>query len=117
MKLLILAGVLATGTVFLVPKQKKIIGTWVLDAKEKKSEAAVLRIQMAEGYFTAKLDMPEQEVYDKPVALQVAKDSIKIWLDNKKTCFIKAAVNDSVFIGNSFVGDKSETVKFCRIKN
>jgi hypothetical protein len=117
MKLLLLLGVLATGTIFFVPKQKNITGTWVLDAKEKKCEAAVLRIQMAEGYFTAKLDIPEQEVYDKPVALQVAKDSIKIWLDKGKTCFIKAVVTDSVFIGKSFIGDKSETVRFYRANN
>jgi hypothetical protein len=61
--------------------------------------------------------MPEQQVYDKPVALLVAKDSIKIWLDNAKTCFIKAAVKDSVFIGKSFVGDKCETLQFYRANN
>jgi hypothetical protein len=92
MKLLILFSALATGTVFLMPRQKNIAGTRVLDTKEKKCEAAILRIQIAEGCFAAKLDMPEQQVYDKPVAVQVAKDSIKIWLDNAKTCFIKAAV-------------------------
>jgi hypothetical protein len=117
MKLLILLGLLATGTLFLTPRQKNVTGTWVLDTKEKKCEAAVLRIQLAESYFSGKLDMPEQQVYDKPVGVQVATDSIKIWLDSDKTCFIKAVIADSVFIGRSFIGNKSEAVRFYRVNN
>ena len=117
MKLLILIGVLATGTVFLMPKQKDIAGTWVLDTKERKWEAAVLRIQMAEGYFTGRLDIPEQEVYDKPVFIQMKKDSIKIVLDNRQSCFIEAAVTDSVLSGKSVICGMARPVRFYRQKN
>jgi hypothetical protein len=117
MKLLILIGALATGTVFLVPRQKNITGTWVLDTKEKKCEAAVLRIQLAEGYYAGKLDIPEQQVYDKPVAVQIRKEKVKIWLDDKKTCFIEATISDSVLVGNSVVDHKSKPVKFYKARS
>jgi hypothetical protein len=116
MKLLILICVLATGTVFLMPKQKDIAGTWVLDTKERKWEVAVLRIQMAEGYFTGRLDIPEQQVYDKPVSVQIKKDSIKIGLDDRGSCFIEAAVTDSVLSGRSVICGMTKAVRFYRQK-
>jgi len=117
MKLLILLAVLATGTVFFVPQQKNITGTWVLDTKEKKCEAAVLRIQLGEGYYVAKLDIPEQQVYDKPVSIRIRKEKVKIWLDDNKACFIEATISDSILIGNSVVDHKSEPVKFYKAKS
>ena len=117
MKLLILIGALATGTLFLVPKQKNITGTWVLDTEGKKCETTVLRIQMAEGYFAGRLDIPEQQVYDRPVIIQLEKDSIKIQLDKKASCFIEAAITDSLLTGRSVVDGKVQPVKFYRAKN
>jgi hypothetical protein len=116
MKLLILFSALAAGTVFLVPNQKNITGTWVLDIKEKKCEAAVLRIQLAEGYYAAKLDIPDQQVYDKPVSIQIKKEKVKVWLDDKKSCFIEATISDSVLIGSSIVNNKSKPIKFYRAR-
>jgi len=117
MKLFILIGALATGTLLLVPKQKNITGTWVLDTKEKKCEAAVLRIELAEVYYAGRLDIPEQQVYDKPVSIQIKKEKVKIWLDDKKTCFIEATISDSVLIGSSVVDHKWERVKFYRARS
>ncbi len=117
MKILILLGVLATGSIFLMPKQKNIAGTWILDTQGKKCEAAVLRIQMEEGYFAGRLDIPEQQVYDKPVSIQLRKDSIKILLDDKGSCYIEASVADLIFTGRSVVAGKSEPVKFYAAKN
>src|SRR5512138_2181715 len=112
MKLFILLGALATGSIFLLPEQKNITGTWILDTEGKKSEATILRIQMAEGYFAGKLDIPEQQVYDQPVSIQVKEDSIKILVDKNGSCFIEAVVNDSTLIGKSVVSGKSQSVKF-----
>ena len=109
MKVFILMAALATGAFFFARKQRDISGTWLLETKANKCEAA--------GYYTAKLDILEQEVYDRAVSLQVASDSIKIWLDATKTRFIKVAVNDSVFTGQSWVENKIEPVKFCRVNN
>ena len=97
MKLPILIVTLATGFAFFLPKQKDIAGTWVLDTTGKKCEPAVLHIQMAEGYFTGKLDMPDQQLYDRPVTVQF--------------------VTDSLILGRSVVCGKMEPVKFYRVKN
>src|SRR3954471_14297946 len=117
MKLLILIVALATGSAFFLPKQRDIVGTWVLDTTGKKCEAAVLRIQMAEGYFTANLDMPEQQIYDQPVTVQFNQDKIKVLLDSKGSCFIEGIVTDSVILGQSAVCGQTEPVKFYRLKN
>jgi hypothetical protein len=117
MKLLILIAIVITGTVFLAPTQKNIAGTWVLDTEGKKCETTILHIQMAEGYYAGRLDIPGQQVYDKPVSIRLEKDRIKIRLDEKASCFIEAVVTDSLLTGRSVVAGKAEPVKFYRAKN
>src|SRR6476646_4627441 len=117
MKLLILIITLATGSAFFLPKQHNIAGTWVLDTTGKTCEAAVLRIQMAEGYFAAKLDIPDQQLYDQPVTVQFNQDKIKILLDSQGSCFIEGVVTDSLILGQSAVCGQMEPVKFYRVKN
>ena len=108
---------LASGSAFLLPKQKDIAGTWVLDTTGKKCEAAVLHIQMAEGYFMGQLDIPDQQLYDQPVTVQFNQDKIKILLDPKGSCFIEGIVTDSLIIGQSAVCGQMEPVTFYRVKN
>jgi hypothetical protein len=117
MKLLILIVTLATGSTFFLPKQNDIAGTWVLDTTGKKCEAAVLHIQMAEGYFKGKLDIPDQQLYDEPVTVQFNQDKIKVLLDPKGSCFIEGVVTDSLILGQSSVCGQMEPVKFYRVKN
>ena len=117
MKLLILIVTLATGSAFFLPGQKDIAGTWVLDTTGKKCEPAVLHIQMAEGYFTGKLDIPDQQLYDQPVTVQFNQDKIKVLLDSKGSCFIEGIVTDSLILGQSAVCGQMEPVKFYRVKN
>jgi hypothetical protein len=117
MKLLILIVTLATGSAFFLPKQSDIEGTWVLDTTGKKCEAAILRIAMAEGYFTGKLDIPDQQLYDQLVTIQFNQDKIKVLLDSKGTCFIEGIVTDSLILGQSSVCGQMEPVKFHRVKN
>lgn len=115
MKLLILIVALATGSALVLPKQNDIKGTWVLDSTGNKCEPAVLRIQMAEGYFTGRLDMPDQHLYDQPVTVQFNKDKIKVLLDPKGSCFIEGIVTDSLILGQSSVCGQMEPVKFYRV--
>src|SRR5262245_22785063 len=117
MKLLILIVTLATGSTFFFPRQHDIAGTWVLDTAGQKCEAAILRIQLSEGYFTGKLDIPEQQLYDQPITVQFNQDKIKILLDPKGSCFIEGIVTDSLIIGQSTVCGQMEPVKFYRLKN
>src|SRR4030095_15019738 len=101
MKVLILLGILTTGSMFLLPFQKDLAGTWVLDTSGKNCESAVLRIRMAEGYFTGVLDIPEQELYDQPVTIETKNEKIKILLDRNGTCFIDGVLSDSLIVGRS----------------
>lgn len=113
MKLLFVIAVILT-SMLLATKQKNIEGTWIVDTEGKEYEPTVLRIQMKEGSFTGTLDIPGQQVYDKPVTMELDKDSIKIIFDNKKTCFVKAALVDSVLVGTSVVSGKASPVTFYR---
>ena len=114
MKLLLLVSLVFTGSIFLVPKQKSIEGTWVPDTEAKKCEVAVIRIQRREGYFASTLDIPEQQVFDKPVSVMVQKDSVKIISDKQATCYVKAAIRDSLLVGRSIVSGEATQVKFYR---
>ena len=116
MKFLLIIGMLAMGAFLFAGKSNDIAGTWVLDTKDNICEPVVLRIQMAEGYFAGRLDMPGQQVYDKPVTIVMEKDSIKIVLDKKGSCFIEGRITDSLLTGRSVIEEKSEPVKFYRAK-
>src|SRR4030095_392142 len=104
-----------TGVLFFTTKTKNISGTWVLDA-ETNPTPPVLRIQMAEGYFAGRLDMPEQQVYDRPVEVCVKKNKINIRLDKNGDCVIYGIFTDSTIEGRSIVNGRSETVRFWRVK-
>jgi len=117
MKILILLSLVLTGSIFLVPKQKNVEGTWILDTEGKKCEVTVIRIQMTEGYFAGALDIPEQQVFDKPVSVKLDKDSVQIVFDAHGTCYVKAAVTDSVLIGTSVVSGEATSVRFYRSAN
>jgi len=114
MKFLLIASLVLTGSLFLVPKQKNVEGTWVLDTEGKKCEVTVMRIQMREGYLAATLDIPEQEVFDKPVSVKVENDSLKITIDEKGTCYVTAAILDSLLVGKSVVSGKATPGRFYR---
>ena len=117
MKLLIVFAVILTGSLFLAPRQKNIEGTWILDREGKKYEATVIRIQMREGYFVGTLDIPEQEVYDKRIAIKVDKDTMTIILDEKETCFMKVILADSMLVGTSVVCGETAPVRFYRAEH
>jgi hypothetical protein len=114
MKLLILLSLVLTGSIFLVPKQKNIEGTWILDTEGKKCEVTIVRIQMREGYFAGTLEIPEQEVFDKPVSVKVDKDSVRITFDGQGSCYISAAIKNSLLVGRSVVSGESTPVRFYR---
>ena len=114
MKFLILLSLVLTGSIFLLHKQKNIEGTWILDTEGKKCEATVIRVQMREGYFAGTLDIPEQQVFDKPVSVKVGTDSVKIIFDEQGTCYVKAAVSDSLLVGRSVVSGEATPVRFYR---
>lgn len=114
MKLFILITLVLTGTLFLGHKQKNIAGTWVLDTEGEKYEATVIRIHQGEGYFAATLDIPGQQVYDKPAGIRLESDSLKITFDKEQSCFVKVAISGSMLIGKSVVSGSSSPVKFRR---
>jgi len=117
MKFLILLSLVLTGGILLVPKQKKIEGTWILDTEGKKCEATVIRIQMREGFFAGTLDIPEQQVFDKPVSVKMDNDSVKIVFDERGSCYLDVALDDSVLVGTSMVSGKATAVRFYRSAN
>jgi len=106
---------LATGSFFLLAKKQNITGTWVMNNKNK--ETAILRIQYGLGIYTAKLDLPSQEVFDKPVLIGMKDDSIWVRLDDKGNCYIKAVIDDSIMTGRSVVDGRGEDISFLRLKN
>jgi hypothetical protein len=117
MKFLILLSLVLTSGIFLVPTQKNIEGTWILDTDGKKCEVTVIRLQMREGFFAGTLDIPEQQVFDKPVSVKMDNDSVKIIFDERGTCYVKVALEDSVLAGTSVVSDEATPVTFYRSAN
>lgn len=115
MKLVVLIVGLASASLLLLSPRQDISGTWVLDTNGKTFEPAILKIKMQQGYFSGRLDIPDQQLYDQPVSIRLDKARVKVLLDHGGTCFIEGVVSDSLIIGNSFVENKGTAVKFRRI--
>ena len=102
MKLAILLfGTFITGLISLSSPVKNIRGTWVMQTNPGMCSPTVIRIKMDEGVWVGKIDIPEQQVYDKEVyAITVKEDSVLIKVSRSGN-YIKAVLES----GNSLKGD------------
>ncbi|HMK05715.1 MAG TPA: hypothetical protein VK489_16045, partial [Ferruginibacter sp.] len=75
MKTAILLFAAIVGVISFTGNDKDIRGTWSLQSRDGKCAKTILRINMGEGIWEGKLDIPEQEVYDKKVhSIRVSGD-------------------------------------------
>ncbi|MER3498577.1 MAG: hypothetical protein C4308_08050 [Chitinophagaceae bacterium] len=62
-----------TAAAMLSAKPKNFSGVWV-------NNSQVIRLQKAEGYYTARMDAPQQQLYNKTLKVQMKGDSIYLTL-------------------------------------
>lgn len=68
-----------TGMITLSSPVQNIAGTWVMQAGAGNSSPVVIRISMEKGVWVGKMDIPEQQLYNKEVyAITVNGDSVQI---------------------------------------
>ena len=77
--IVLLIGVTLTSIIAVSRADKNISGTWIMQQGDSNINPPVLRIQMGEGIWEGKIDMPEQQVYDRRVeSIRVDGDSVFI---------------------------------------
>jgi len=109
MKLAILLfGAFITGIISLSAPVTNIKGTWVMQTGEGMCNPVVIRISMGEGTWVGKMDIPEQQVYDKEVdAIIVKDDSVFIGV-SKSGNSIKAVLQNKHTLTGKLVTDSGE---------
>jgi len=76
---ILIFGTFITGMITLSSPVKNITGTWVMQAGAGSCSPAVIRVSMEKGVWVGKMDIPEQQLYNKEVyAIQVNGDSVCI---------------------------------------
>jgi len=110
MKLAILLfGTFITGMITLSAPVKNISGTWVIQSAPGTCSPAVIRISMDEGVWVGKMDIPEQQVYDKDVyAIAVDGDSMLISVSESGNS-INAKLETDNSLKGTLVTDNSNT--------
>lgn len=77
--IVLLIGVTLTSIIAVSRADKNISGTWIMQQGDNPANPPVLRIRMGEGIWEGKIDMPEQQVYDRRVeSIRVDGDSVFI---------------------------------------
>ena len=115
MKLAILfVSVVITGLITLTAADdKNISGTWVMQSKDNSCSPAVIRIKMGEGIWQGKLDIPEQELYDKAIySIKVSGDSVFISVAKDSPVIKAVFVNDSTIAGELLSAGRRDAVQF-----
>lgn len=97
---------------------KNIQGTWVMQSDNSPCSNNVLRIKMEEGIWAGKIDIPEQDIYDKEVFSIITKaDSVFITVVKDGPVIKTAFVNDSTLTGELLVDGRPGFIKFLKQKN
>jgi hypothetical protein len=116
MKIFFILVILIGGLFFFKSRHASLPGTWVMNTGTESMSPPVLRIRMGEGIFEARLDMPDQLLYELPVSVVNAGDSLKVVLDEFGTCYLIVTVSDDHLTGRSVVDGASKPVAFTRVK-
>jgi hypothetical protein len=116
MKLAILVfATFITGLITLSSPVSNIKGTWVMQSQNSSCSNNVLRIKMNEGIWVAKIDIPEQQVYDREVFdISAKKDSVFITVFKNGPTIKAALVNETTIAGELVSDGKADAVKLVR---
>jgi len=100
MKTVILLFAAIVGVIGFTSNDKNIRGTWSLQSMDNSCSKTILRINMGEGIWEGKMDIPEQEVYDKKVhSIKLSGDSVFITVFRNGSTINAKMVNDSSMTG------------------
>lgn len=119
MKLAILLfGLFITGLITLTDSGGKMGGIWLMQVDGVLYGPPVMHIEMGEGIWQGKIDIPEQKIYDKEIhAIRVKQDSVFITVYKDGPVINAALVNDTAIVGIMPVEGGVDTVRFNKIIN
>jgi len=114
MKPFILLIVVAITSLFAISRaDKNISGTWLMQEGDNAAQPPVFRIHMGEGRWEGKLDIPEQELYDRELqSIRVEGDSVFITVYKNGSTIYARRVNDSTITGVMKGESRTDTVRF-----
>lgn len=116
MKLAILIfGVFITGIISISTPVANIKGTWVMQTGAGSCSPVVIRISMDEGTWVGKMDIPEQQVYDKEVdGIIVKGDSVFISVFKSGNSISAVLQNKQTLSGKLVTGSSESAVQFVK---
>lgn len=113
---IILIGMIVTGVIAVATAGKNISGTWLMQQGDSADYPPVLRITMNEGIWEGKMDIPQQELYNKKVhSIRVKGDSVFITVYKNGSTIFARVINDTAITGVMQMEDRQDAVKFKKI--
>jgi len=114
--LIILIGMIVTGVIAIATADKNISGTWLMQQGDSPAYPPVLRINMNEGIWEGKMDIPQQELYNKKVhSIRVKGDSVFITVYKNGSTIFARVINDTAITGVMQTEGRQDAVKFKKI--
>ena len=116
MKPIILLFAAIFGLLTFSDNNKNIEGTWLLQTNDSLCSKTVIRIQMNEGIWEGKMDIPEQEIYDKEIwSIKVDKDNVLITAFKNGSTISGKMINDSTITGQMKIDSNVDPVMLKKI--
>lgn len=113
---ILLFCIVISGVIAISEADKDISGTWVMQQGHNGSNPPVFRITMNEGIWKGKADIPEQEIYDKPIhSIRVDGDSVFISVYKGGPVIKTRMVNPAALAGETGQEGRVDTVLFKKI--
>ncbi len=102
---ILLLGVTLTSIVAISKADRNITGTWVMEQGDSKTHSPILHIKMGEGIWEGRIDMPEQQVYDRKIeSIRIDGDSVFLTI-YKDGPMIAAKLADQHTIRGSIISE------------
>ena len=97
---ILLISIAITSLVVMLTTGSNISGTWIMEQGDSAANPPVFRIKMGEGIWKGKMDMPVQQVYDRPLhSIKVDGDSVFITVYKDGPVIFAKKTGDGVISG------------------
>ncbi|MBK7559710.1 MAG: hypothetical protein IPI54_16380 [Chitinophagaceae bacterium] len=114
--IVVLFSVVVTGLVTLLPGEKNVSGTWVMEQNKADCSPAVIRIKMNEGNWEGNMDIPGERVFDRSMySISVKGDSVFIKVSKEGNAINAAMVNENTLEGNLVTDAGTDAVRFTKL--
>ena len=114
--IVVLFSVVVTGLVTLLPVEKNLSGTWVMEPGRADCSPAGIQIKMNKGIWEGNMDIHGERVFDRSMySITVKGDNVFIKVSKEGNAINAALVNENTLEGNLVTDAGTDALRFTKL--